>query len=560
MNKFVLGCLLICLAFAPQAQDLTQAKYELYEIQFDAAIGSDDFETANLYLDSLSFLDEECFWEAQYLRAELYSSYDDSMNQALVLVDTSIVYYTTEKDTSMLAELYDLKHYILSSRFQHQESIQCLNKGLELSYSSKDSTNIGFFEAKIGSYYLMMFKDSPSDLDKAFEHLEKATSIATQAQDWWQAAQTQGYLELYYSTINRPIEAERSADLAVLYSLNLDSLDSDRYDGYFTRARHYIRTEQYLLAIQDALIAFKNAKLLDDYDLLQMSSCMLTEAYWKNKQLENAYVYANIALEIMGERNNFHSFHQHYYWSSKIFEAKGFHQEALLFLHRFHEYQKEDFDRAQVQASARAMYHGQLERQELEQAQVELQLELTQTQSQFKSVALSAALLILLLVLSYSWLLRQKRKKEQELHQILAASHEVVLNQKEMLIENIEVLQKDLEAARDTDAFYFTQSAIQIKFQDIIYLESSNNYVLIHTVDRQTPLLERIKMIELVKYFPDAFFVKIHRSYYINTNHIIARPSKYRVQMSNGTLLNASRSYVSNLGDKFLKKKEDTKE
>lgn len=105
----------------------------------------------------------------------------------------------------------------------------------------------------------------------------------------------------------------------------------------------------------------------------------------------------------------------------------------------------------------------------------------------------------------------------------------------------------EIQQESKNKSIYFTQSAIKINFSDIIYLESSNNYVLVHITGRSTPLLERIKMIELVKDFPSSLFIKTHHSYYVNKDHISARPSKYRFEMSNGTSLNASRSYVNNL-------------
>ncbi|MGH1338400.1 MAG: LytTR family transcriptional regulator DNA-binding domain-containing protein [Aureispira sp.] len=99
----------------------------------------------------------------------------------------------------------------------------------------------------------------------------------------------------------------------------------------------------------------------------------------------------------------------------------------------------------------------------------------------------------------------------------------------------------------EQETFYFSQSAIQIAFTDILCLESSNNYVLIHVLTRPTPLLERVKMIKLIEGFPSHLFIKTHRSYYVNKKHIVARPSKYKFELSNGIQLSASRSCVENL-------------
>ena len=80
----------------------------------------------------------------------------------------------------------------------------------------------------------------------------------------------------------------------------------------------------------------------------------------------------------------------------------------------------------------------------------------------------------------------------------------------------------------------------------------SDHYVLIHIKDRQHPLLERIKMTNLVKNLPSTLFVKVHRSYYVNMSHIVSRPSKYSLKMSNDTEITVSRSCIDNLDNKFL--------
>ena len=60
-------------------------------------------------------------------------------------------------------------------------------------------------------------------------------------------------------------------------------------------------------------------------------------------------------------------------------------------------------------------------------------------------------------------------------------------------------------------------------------------------------------MIKLIEDFPNTIFIKTHRSYYVNVNHIISRPSKYLIKMSNEIEITITRTYVNNLGNKFLK-------
>ncbi len=122
-----------------------------------------------------------------------------------------------------------------------------------------------------------------------------------------------------------------------------------------------------------------------------------------------------------------------------------------------------------------------------------------------------------------------------------------------LLTENLRLTEINLNALKkESESFYFPQSAIQINFEDIIFLESSDHYVLVHIKERKNPLLERTSMSKLMKAFPETNFVKIHRSFYINIHQIATRPSKYLLTMSNDIEVTISRSYVDNLGNKFL--------
>ena len=58
----------------------------------------------------------------------------------------------------------------------------------------------------------------------------------------------------------------------------------------------------------------------------------------------------------------------------------------------------------------------------------------------------------------------------------------------------------------------------KLKFDDILFLESENVYVLIHTVHKK--LLVRTTMQQYLEHFDERIFVRIHRSYVVNVNHI----------------------------------------
>ena len=65
------------------------------------------------------------------------------------------------------------------------------------------------------------------------------------------------------------------------------------------------------------------------------------------------------------------------------------------------------------------------------------------------------------------------------------------------------------------DGYYFHK----VFFRDIIYLESDNNYVTVHTVDKKH--LVRTSLQNYLDHFDPNKFFRIHRSYVINLDHIV---------------------------------------
>lgn len=55
-------------------------------------------------------------------------------------------------------------------------------------------------------------------------------------------------------------------------------------------------------------------------------------------------------------------------------------------------------------------------------------------------------------------------------------------------------------------------------FKDILYLESDNNYVMVHTTDKQ--YLVRTSLQSYAEHFDPKKFFRIHRSYVINLDHV----------------------------------------
>ncbi len=71
------------------------------------------------------------------------------------------------------------------------------------------------------------------------------------------------------------------------------------------------------------------------------------------------------------------------------------------------------------------------------------------------------------------------------------------------------------------DGYYFHK----VFFRDIVYLESDNNYVTVHTVDKKH--LVRTSLQNYLEHFDQHKFFRIHRSYVVNLDHIATINTEY---------------------------------
>lgn len=547
MNKFYLIIFLLSFSVGTKAQDETAAsKFEVYEEALFRARGNADLNTAFRYLDSIEALGNDFLWKANIIQVDLYRFIEDSLPIAFQIIEKCIEHYKKHPEGDLLLYAYEMKLFVSESMRDITVSIESIHEAIAIAEATKDSSYFAFFEKCLGFFYL----HNLSDTSNALKHFNIALDVAIQCRNWLFASLITGELIDYYLFVDNIPLARKYANLSVEYASKLDTTESNHYGGQIDRGEFFLVVEEYQRAIHDGWVVYKIGIELGDYDNTLWGAYLLTEAYWKTGKLDSAYHFAQIALDRLEGEGGAYELKTQYYWSSKIYAAKGLHEQALELLERFYEFEKLDYQKLEVKAIARTLYEGELKRKELENEAIALNLSLTEERSNFKSILIVGIVILCLIILIYSIILYQKRQKAIQLNQILAASNEVVLQQKELLVQNIEVLKKDLNSVQQdqkNETVYFSQSAIQLNFSDIIFLESSNNYVLIHVVGRETPLLERIKMIELVKDFPSSIFIKTHRSYYVNKNHIVARPSKYRFELSNGIFLNASRSCVENL-------------
>lgn len=76
---------------------------------------------------------------------------------------------------------------------------------------------------------------------------------------------------------------------------------------------------------------------------------------------------------------------------------------------------------------------------------------------------------------------------------------------------------------KKTDEYLFIKSGqqhIRINFNDIKYLESQKEYVCIHLINAD-PVRTLIRLKNIEEILPTANFMRIHRSFIVNLNHII---------------------------------------
>lgn len=95
------------------------------------------------------------------------------------------------------------------------------------------------------------------------------------------------------------------------------------------------------------------------------------------------------------------------------------------------------------------------------------------------------------------------------------------------------------------DAIFIKQGALlkKVRIDDILYLESDNVYLNVHTVDEK--LLVRNTLQDYISLIGLPSFVRVHRSYAVNINHVQAINPGYLV--INKTEIPISRSLRDNL-------------
>lgn len=82
---------------------------------------------------------------------------------------------------------------------------------------------------------------------------------------------------------------------------------------------------------------------------------------------------------------------------------------------------------------------------------------------------------------------------------------------------------------------------VRVTVADIIYIESQSEYLKIH-LQNSTPLMVLMSIKRIMEMLPTDAFVRIHRSYIVNMNHV-REISRMRITMDSNTVLSIGDSY-----------------
>ncbi len=90
----------------------------------------------------------------------------------------------------------------------------------------------------------------------------------------------------------------------------------------------------------------------------------------------------------------------------------------------------------------------------------------------------------------------------------------------------------------------------KIAFSDINYIEGRDNYVKIY-LSKGNPIMARMSMKSILEELPTDRFLRIHRSYIVDTTKVTAAKSKYI--MLNNTELPVGVNYIETVTQTLLR-------
>ena len=160
-----------------------------------------------------------------------------------------------------------------------------------------------------------------------------------------------------------------------------------------------------------------------------------------------------------------------------------------------------------------------------------------------------------ILILSYSMLAWTKdiifAKKHLEVqHQSLSVQYDTLSENERQLKQQIETIQQKEQAQNERlDDTLPIKSQRTVLIKQITHIVADGHYLEIYQTEDSKPIIERMTLKEVVDALPD-FFLRIHRSYIVNSDHVISYRATH-IELKNGIQLPLSRSYKNKVIDKL---------
>ncbi len=101
-------------------------------------------------------------------------------------------------------------------------------------------------------------------------------------------------------------------------------------------------------------------------------------------------------------------------------------------------------------------------------------------------------------------------------------SYEEFINSANRALEWVELRRKAAEASNDKDYMIVKSEYkyVQIAVKDILFVEGLKDYVKIYIADEKSPVTTLMSMKALERFLPESEFMRVHRSFIINTTKI----------------------------------------
>lgn len=101
--------------------------------------------------------------------------------------------------------------------------------------------------------------------------------------------------------------------------------------------------------------------------------------------------------------------------------------------------------------------------------------------------------------------------------------------------------------------FRMDYKTVRVDFSDINYVESMSEYIKVHLLSQQAPLLVLYSMKRLAEQLPGSMFMRVHRSYIVSLARVESINAN-SLTLKDGTVLSVSETYRAALKDAFTRR------